>query len=180
MPAMFKVYTSGKMADIPTDVQKELGIDSDFSAVKSLAEVTEKHEEKTVTLDKERAEEFVNGLIALYRERNLYTVDENAVQVAGGRFAATLQIPADIPRGQTKVLVYAVGSDGSVVASSSALLNVEAVGLVRTLGDMAAHNAVAYGILAVGVALVTGILIAQFFKWLQKAVFKEEHVEVGH
>ncbi|MFZ5898976.1 MAG: TIGR02186 family protein [Bacillota bacterium] len=180
MPAMFKVYTSGKMDDIPADVQKELGIDSDFSAVKSLAKVTEKHEEKTVTLEKARAEEFVNGLISLYREKNLYTVDENAVKVEGERFEAVLQIPADIPRGETRVLVYAVGSDGSVVASSSALLKVEAVGLVRTLGDMATHNAVAYGILAVGVALVTGILIAQFFKWLQKVVFKEEHVEVGH
>ncbi|WP_334109918.1 TIGR02186 family protein [Thermodesulfitimonas autotrophica] len=179
MPGMYKVFTSGKISDISPEVQQSLGVDREFTAARQLAKVTEKHEEKTVTVDPKTAKVFIDGLISLMAQKGLYTIKENAVKVSGSSFEATIDIPAYIPRGETKIEVYAVNKD-AVVASSTATLNVVPVGLVKTLGDMAEHNAVVYGILAVLVALTAGITIAQFFKWLQRVIFKDEGVGAHH
>lgn len=179
MPGMYKVFTSGPVGDLPESVQTELGLDKEFTALKKAAQVTTKHEEETVTLPREQADVFLDGLIALMAEKNLYTVNEGAIKVNGGSFTGTIDIPPDIPRGETRIEVYAV-RNGAVVATADTVLKAEPVGLVRTLGDMAQHNAVSYGILAVLIALSAGITIAQFFKWLQKVIFKDEGVSAHH
>jgi hypothetical protein len=179
MPGMYKVFLSGKMSEVPADVQANLGVDSGFTALKNRATVTEKHEEETVAVDKQTAGVFVDGFVALMAKKNLYTVKENAVTVNGNSFEAVIDIPADIPRGETTIEVYAL--HGSLVAASAtAPLQVAPVGLVKTLGNMAQHHAAVYGLIAVVFALTAGILIAQFFKWLQKAVFKDEGVSAHH
>ncbi|MDI6710226.1 MAG: TIGR02186 family protein [Thermoanaerobacterales bacterium] len=179
MPGMYKVFTSGPVGDLPEGVQAELGLDKEFMSLKDAAQVTTKHEEETVAVPREQADVFLDGLIGLMAEKNLYTINEGAIKVNGESFAGTIDIPPDIPRGETRIEVYAV-QNGAVIATADTTLKAEPVGLVRTLGNMAQHNAVSYGILAVLIALSAGITIAQFFKWLQKVIFKDEGVSAHH
>lgn len=179
MPGMYKVFTSVPVSDLPADVCADLGVDEQFATLKKAAVVTTKDEEATVAMAPDQASVFLNGLIGLMTEKNLYTVGEGAIEVNGGSFSGTIDIPPDVPRGETQIEVYAL-QNGTVVAASNTVLKAEAVGLVRTLGNMAQQNALAYGILAVIIALAAGILIAQFFKWLQKVAFKEEGASAQH
>lgn len=54
------------------------------------------------------------------------------------------------------------------------------IGLVKGLGEMARTNPVAYGLVAVVIALTTGLAVANLFKYLQKLIFKDEGVSAHH
>ncbi|MBO8128300.1 MAG: TIGR02186 family protein [Peptococcaceae bacterium] len=179
-PGMYQVWTSGSINDIPAAAQKEMGVDPEFSAIMNTAEVTTKDGEKTVTLTGDRAEVYLKGLIDIYKEKGLYTINEGTVQVNNGSFEAVLDIPASVPRGELSISVYAVDQDGTVLADITKPLMVQDVGLVATLGHMAHENPVAYGITAVVIALATGLTAANLFKIIFAKIFKDEGVSAGH
>ncbi|MBC7105746.1 MAG: TIGR02186 family protein [Firmicutes bacterium] len=179
MPGMYQVLASGAVRDLPPELMALTGIDPEYAALRANARVTEKHEDRTVELPPERAAEFTAGLVRLYERRGLYAVRDRAVRVEGETFEADLVIPADIPKGETHITVYAV-KDGAVVGNSVQPLVVESVGLVRLMATMAQTNPVAYGLLAVGVALVAGLSISWAFRQINRLVFKEEGIGAHH
>lgn len=179
MPGMYQVLASRAVRDLSPELMAQTGIDPEYGAIRNRARVTEKQDDKTVELPPERAAEFTAGLIRLYERKGLYAIKDNAVRVSGGRFEADIAIPADIPKGETTIMVYAV-KDGRLVANTAQPLYVESIGLVRVLANMAQTNPVTYGLLAVGVALAAGLSISWAFKQLNRLIFKEEGVSAHH
>ncbi|HAG06764.1 MAG: transmembrane protein [Clostridia bacterium 62_21] len=180
MPGFYQVLTSAELSAMPPEVVREAGVDPDFAALTAMARVTAKHEEQTVVLEAAAAEDYARGLIDINRQKGLYSIREGAVSVNGDRFEAVLDIPAAVPRGDIKIEVLAVGPDGTVSALEPQVLKVASIGLVKGLGEMARTNPVAYGLLAVAIALTTGLVIANLFKYLQKLIFKDEGVSAHH
>jgi len=180
MPGFYQVLTSAQMNSMPPEVLKQAGVDPDFAALTGMARVTARHEEQTVVLDPAAAEEYARGLININKEKGLYSIREGAVKVSGSRFEAVLDIPAAVPRGDIRIEVIAVSPDGMVTSLEPQVLKVTSVGLVKGLGEMARTNPVAYGILAVIIALTTGLVVANLFKYLQKLIFKDEGVSAHH
>ncbi|HHW44595.1 hypothetical protein GFC01_09440 [Desulfofundulus thermobenzoicus] len=179
MPGMYKVLGSDRITSLTPELQRAMGIDSEYSYIRGNAQVVRKHDEKSVVLPPAEAKEYLDGLVRLNTQRGLYSMSENAVMVRGNQYEATLAIPPEVPRGDSQITVYAV-KDGRVVATASRVLPVVNVGLVRSLGGMAQVNAVAYGVLCIAVALTAGIVIAGLFKLINKYLFKDEGVSAHH
>lgn len=180
MPGFYQVLTSTKVNALPSDALHRAGIDADYRTVTAMARVTARHKEQKVVLDPAAASEYARGLIDIYKEKGLYSIREGAVAVNGGQFEAVLNIPAAVPGGDIRIEVFTVTTDGAVTALEPQVLHVGSIGLVKALGDMARVNPVAYGILAVIVALASGLSVANLFKYLQKLIFKDEGVSTHH
>ncbi len=71
--------------------------------------------------------------------------------------------PYQAAPGDYQVTVYAV-QNGKVVEQAEAKVNVEQVGLVKTLATMAKNSAAFYGILSVGIALSAGFGVGLVFR----------------
>ncbi|OAT85844.1 TIGR02186 family protein [Desulfotomaculum copahuensis] len=179
MPGMYKIMSSDKISALPAGLQSRLGLDPDFKALSSKAQVIQKHEEQSIILPPAQAQEYLDGLVRLNKSRGLYSLADYGVKVDGGQYQAVMDVPADVPRGSTKITAYAV-KDGRIAASAVTELPVVNIGLVRTLGNMAQTNAVAYGVLCIAVALAAGIIIASLFKLINKYVFRDEGVSAHH
>ncbi|RJQ28699.1 MAG: hypothetical protein C4589_05900 [Peptococcaceae bacterium] len=173
MPGMFQVMSSGKIEDLPPALQQEMGIEPGYPALKKTAEVTSKHDEKTVVLPPEEANEFIEGLVRINEKKGLYRYENNAVEVSGSSFKGTINIPPDVPRGESKIYAYAV-KDGKIAGTAVKDFKVTSVGLVQSLNIMAQQNAVAYGIMAVVVALGAGLLVSAAFKEINRIIFKDD------
>jgi len=179
MPGMYKVLSSGKIAGLPAGLQERLGVDPEFRSICSRGQVMQKREEKSIILPPAQAQEYLAGLVRLNTKRGLYSMEDYAVQVESGVYRAVLAVPPDVPRGDSKITVYAV-KNGSVLAAASTALPVVNIGLVRSLGNMAQTNAVAYGALCIVVALAAGISIAGLFRLINKLIFKDEGIGAHH
>lgn len=179
MPAMYKVLGSGKVDDLPKELKKQMGIDSDYTFIRAGAQVLAKHDDKIAALPPEETGEYLAGLVRLNSRRGLYEVLDNVVQVEGNRYQAGLNIPADVPRGQTEIFAYAV-RNGQIVATAGSRLSVVNGGLVRTLSGLAQTNAVVYGAFCIFVALLAGIVISGLFGLINKYIFKDEKISAHH
>ncbi|MEW5762812.1 MAG: TIGR02186 family protein [Bacillota bacterium] len=180
MPGFFQVLTSTGMREVPPAALQQAGVDPAYENLLGMAKVTVKHEEQKVVLDPAAGEEYARGLVEINRKKGLYSIREGAVRVDGGRFEALLDIPAAVPRGDIRIEIFTVAPDGTVSALEPHVLQVASVGLVASLGSLARTNPVTYGILAVVIALATGLAIANLFKYLQKLIFKDEGVSAHH
>lgn len=178
LPGMFQVLSSKKIEETPPALQKEMGIEAGYSALKSAAVVTAKHDEKTVTLPPDEATEFVDGLLRINEKKGLYHYENNAIHVSGSSFNGIINIPPDVPRGESQVFAYAV-KNGEVTGTAVKEFKVNSVGLVQSLSIMAQQNAVAYGIMAVVVALGAGLLVSAAFKEINRIIFKDESSSAG-
>jgi len=104
----------------------------------------------------------------LKESAELYGIQENRVHygdTAGPMkpFTATLSIPSAIPQGTYKVQVFAI-KDVSIVASAEEQIAAEEVGFPATLSFLAFHHSTLYGVLAVVVAIIAGLLTGLVFK----------------
>ncbi|RJQ28115.1 MAG: hypothetical protein C4589_07090 [Peptococcaceae bacterium] len=179
MPGMFQVMSSGKIGDLPPALQQEIGIEPGYPALKKTAEVTSKRDEKTVALPPEEATEFIDGLVRINEKKGLYRYEENAIQVSDSSFKGTINIPPDVPRGESKIYAYAI-KDGEITGTAVKDFKVNSVGLVQSLNIMAQQNAVAYGIMAVVVALGAGLLVSAAFKEINRIIFKDDSSVGAH
>ncbi|HTQ13535.1 MAG TPA: TIGR02186 family protein [Rhizomicrobium sp.] len=99
------------------------------------------------------------------RERDgLFREDPQGVEFLGySLFRVHVPVPASVPRGQYTAEVY-LFRDGLVVAAQTTPLYIEQAGLERRILSFAHDEPVAYGLLAVAMALALG--------WLSTAVFR--------
>ncbi len=78
-------------------------------------------------------------------------------------FTAKVFIPSDIPQGSYTVELFAI-KDGGIVATAEEKITAEEVGFPATLSFLAFHHATLYGILAVIVAIIAGLVTGLLFK----------------
>lgn len=128
-------------------------------------EALEKKIEMTPPEDKDV---WFKEFVRLKEGSKSYTVSDGTITVtpsSNGRnyYKLLVKWPSQAPSGKYKVDVYAV-KNGAVVDMAGGSLNVEQVGIVRTLANMAENNGALYGIISVVVALVGGFGIGMVFR----------------
>ncbi len=71
--------------------------------------------------------------------------------------------PYQAAPGDYLVTVYAV-KNGKVIEQAESKVNVEQVGMVKALANMAKNSAALYGVLSIGIALVAGFGVGLVFR----------------
>jgi uncharacterized protein (TIGR02186 family) len=90
----------------------------------------------------------------------LYAQSPGEVErLEGGLFAARIQLPAATPTGQYRADVY-LFRDGQPVATRSTELDVVKAGIERTIFNLAHNQPLLYGLLAVLMAILSGLAAA--------------------
>lgn len=109
-------------------------------------------------------QEFQTGLVDLRKRRGLYVENESGVRVVEGvLFRTSARLPGDAPVGSYSASVFLI-SGGKVIANTSVPLTVGKTGFEQTVYDFAVNHSLAYGLLAVIIALASGWGVAAVMK----------------
>jgi uncharacterized protein (TIGR02186 family) len=155
-PQIYILASSDALEEICSqEDRKRLGLG--FDALKGELEF---ESEKPLT-----GSEF-HEFLKLKRHSGAYSADQSAeLKPAGaGRqeLSAVLSVPPTIPPGEYKVLLYYF-RDRSLAGEAEATLSIEEVGFPLLMTDLAYEHAGPYGILAIVVAMVAGVVIGLVF-----------------
>lgn len=109
-------------------------------------------------------EAFHEGLFRNKQRQGLYTRETGEVRFLGNQlFRTTLSFPANVPPGTYRVEAYQL-RDGNVVGAQSSVLTISKVGFEATMADFAVNHPPLYGLVALGLALVSGWLAGVMFR----------------
>jgi uncharacterized protein (TIGR02186 family) len=112
----------------------------------------------------ERARVFADALIAVQKDAGVYAPTHVKIAFLGERlFRTTFNFPANIPTGVYLVQVYLV-RDKDVVGAQTTPLIVSKVGVDAAVFDFAHSRALAYGAIAVVMAVMAGWLASLPFR----------------
>ena len=111
---------------------------------------------------------FVEALIRLRTEDGLFTDSPNGMQVQQETlFSGTLQLPANLIEGSYRARVF-LTRGGRVVDQYETAIEVRMAGLERWLSTLARDTPLAYGLLAVFIAVAAGWSASAAFRALQR------------
>jgi uncharacterized protein (TIGR02186 family) len=124
-----------------------------------------KFEPKTGTeAEPERVKLFANALIQVRKRARVFSPSNEKIAFLGDRlFRTTFVFPANIPTGTYLVEVFLV-RDMDVVGGQTTPLVVSKVGVDAAVFDFAHSNALAYGAIAVAMAVVAGWIASLPFR----------------
>jgi hypothetical protein len=113
-------------------------------------------------------DELFKMFLELKKSEGLYVVEDNAVAYAAAnsgrrRFTATCHFPRSTAAGNYTIKATAISSGAKGMELSRSFL-VDEVGFARLIYDLAMNQRLAYGVLAVFVALLTGAVMGFLFK----------------
>ena len=115
------------------------------------------------SIDPERQAHFARGLVDVMRRGGLYSQDEHGVSMNGQvLYQARIHLPSSVRTGTYTAETFAI-REGRVVASSIARVRVSKQGMERAVADFSQDYALAYGVLAVAVAVGMGWLAGRVF-----------------
>lgn len=108
--------------------------------------------------DAETTRLFEEGLVALRVKAGLYGEQPFGVQITDRvLYSARIPIPSAVPVGNYQAEIYLIG-DGEVRARSTAPVIIDKTGFERGVYVFAQEHSLAYGLVAVGLALALGWL----------------------
>jgi hypothetical protein len=113
-------------------------------------------------------DDFFNMFLELKKSEGLYAVKDNAVTYAAAknglrRFTAVCRFPRSTAAGNYTIKATAV-ANGAKGIEQSRSLHVDEVGFARLVYDLAKNQRLAYGTLAVVIALFAGAVMGLLFK----------------
>jgi uncharacterized protein (TIGR02186 family) len=112
----------------------------------------------------DQVEAFRNALIRNKQQEGLFPKTPGTVTFVGNRlFRTTVSFPANVPTGSYQVSVFLM-RNGQVQGAQTTPLLVSQLGLSADIVDFAYRQALAYGIIAVAVAVMAG--------WLGSVAFR--------
>lgn len=112
------------------------------------------------------APEFVGALRRIKQESGLFSESPRAlVQLSPTLFRAAVYLPPNVPIGRHQVTAY-LFRNGEYLTETSASFEVRKVGFERWMYNFAHNHSLAYGLLAVLIAIGTG--------WLANLVFRRK------
>jgi uncharacterized protein (TIGR02186 family) len=122
----------------------------------------------SIQAEEKSADELFKMFLELKKSEGLYVEEDNAVTYAPAengrrRFAATYHFPRSTAAGEYSIKATVV-ADGAKITELNRTFPVEEVGFTRLVDDLATHRRLAYGILAVVIALFTGAIMGVLFK----------------
>jgi uncharacterized protein (TIGR02186 family) len=153
VPGYYAVLASRPFRAVaPQDVLKKLGIgfsNLDFGK----------------TAEGETADDgFRANLIRLQEEEGLFQESDDAISFIGrSLFRGSVQLPVDVPIGRYTTQVFLFRA-GKLLSQSQSSLQVEKVGVERVVYMLAFHYPLAYGLLAVLMAMGAGLLAWTVFR----------------
>jgi len=163
LPGMYALLSSGETGEpLLTEEQKAAAILADFQELRQPGRISileESGPEEAEVLSRD----FLKGLIRLLQKKGLYRQEEKAVRIARGRFEARLHLPAEAPMGEYRVFAYAL-EKGKARLIAEGHFTGKAEGLASWLARRAHDNPIFYGIIAVLIALGTGIFVGFLFQ----------------
>lgn len=109
---------------------------------------------------------FKDAIIRLKQEDGLYVLKENSVAFIGrSLFRTSIALPSNVPVGPVKAKVY-LFREGKLLSSDEAAVTLERAGLERVLHDFAYKRPLLYGLVAVALALASGLVASAWFRRL--------------
>jgi len=158
IPFMYKIHSSGKLNSIlTTTLAKELGIG--YEILKGNMELKlvkgEAPEERDIVFD---------GFVKMKEKDNLYRIAEQRIKITQERvFQHYFTFPQKAKEGTYKIISYVI-KGGKLLAMSNDTVVIQKVGMEGWLTRMARNYGLAYGIMAVIVAVSAGLLVGLIFK----------------
>jgi uncharacterized protein (TIGR02186 family) len=128
----------------------------------------EKHVDVTPVANEEEKAKWFNEFVKYKEASKVYTssygnITTTATKDGRQEYYVLTDWPYQASPGDYLVTVYAV-KNGKIVEQAEAKVNVEQVGMVKTLATMAKNNAAFYGILSIGIALGAGFGVGMVFR----------------
>ncbi len=155
VPGTFILLTSEKLKDMVDSPDSTIG----FAAVKNEVTILPESEDK----------DFLYGeFVKLKKKQHLFLEDTSGITYGtdpeGNRtITAHLPIPPMMKPGSYDIEVMAV-RDGKVVGQENLKLRVREIGLPKKLSELAFQHSLLYGIMAVVIAVLAGLLMGVIFK----------------
>jgi hypothetical protein len=163
IPVMYAVLSSAKISNILSPAEQEAaGLTADF---KEVYDECKCHFEKNPPPNEMAGlrEEYISGLIKIFKEGGLYQNREGAIQVNGCQFRTQFVHPAGAPLGEYKVFCYAV-QDGKARLIFQDKFLVKSGALAQWLAYHAQTSPAIYGSLAALIAVAAGLLVGVVFR----------------
>lgn len=160
VPFLYKVFSSGNLTDILNkNLKKELNIG--YDALKpnlglKLLAGKPSDDDLNVVFD---------GFLKMKEKAGLYGVRENAIEInkENSSFMFDLHFSDRAVEGSYAITCWAI-KDGVILGETKETIAIEKVGLSHWLTYMAQHHSAIYGIIAVVIAIVVGLLAGFIFK----------------
>ncbi len=106
---------------------------------------------------------FTKGLVDLRQREGLYREDGEGVTISGGvLYQARIPVPSNVTTGRYTAETFAI-TDGRVIASAIAEVQVEKQGFERFVAEQADQSSFLYGLFAVVLSLFMGWLAGRVF-----------------
>nr|WP_298895302.1 TIGR02186 family protein [uncultured Altererythrobacter sp.] len=117
----------------------------------------------TGQIDPEKQARFAAGLVDLRQRLGLYNEDMSGVTINEQvLYQARIQLPSNVITGEYTAETFAI-SDGRVIASAIAEVEVRKVGFERLVEVFSQRFALLYGLLAVGLSVSMGWIAGRLF-----------------
>ncbi|MFQ3595909.1 MAG: TIGR02186 family protein [Sphingomonadaceae bacterium] len=114
-------------------------------------------------VDPETSRRFQDGLLDLRRNTGLYVEQPFGVRVTSDiLYRARIPIPSAVPVGNYRAEIYLI-SDGRVRARATAPIIIDKTGFERSIYVFAQEHSLAYGLIAVALAIGAGLLAGLAF-----------------
>ncbi len=156
VPVFYAIATNRPMEDIADpDVRRGLDLGLDVLNLRPVA---------GTSLDKGELASFRQALIRNKQEVELYAREVGAVRFLGDTlFSTRIDFPNNIPPGSYDVEVLEI-RDGQVVAAQSSVIAISKLGLEANLFEFAKGQPAMYGVVAILIAVVSGLLAGWVFR----------------
>jgi uncharacterized protein (TIGR02186 family) len=159
-PNMYEVFSTKKIDDILTQEEREKYV----IGYPALA----KHVEVSPAANEAEKIKWFNEFVKYKEDSRVYATSDGKITTTAlpnGRqeYYILTDWPYQAAPGDYLVTVYAV-KNSKVTEQATAKVNVEQVGMIKTLASMAKSNAVFYGILSIGIALGAGFGVGMVFR----------------
>jgi len=159
-PNFYEVFSTKKVEEILSREEMEKYVIG-YSALA-------KHVDITPVANEEEKEKWFGEFVKFKEASKVYTTSFGNIKTtmnADGKqeYYILTDWPYQAQPGDYLVSVYAV-KDNKVIEQAQSKVNVEQVGMVKTLATMAKNSPAVYGFLAIGVALGAGVGVSMVFR----------------
>ena len=114
-------------------------------------------------IEPEEQARFAAGLVEMRQRAGLYQEDPDGVRISEGvLYQARIALPSNVITGTYTAETFAI-ANGRVLASATAEIEVEKVGLEGEVVDAAERNSLLYGLGAILLSLAMGWVAGRFF-----------------
>ena len=158
IPSVFLLYRS-RPADTPAGQVKPGDRETGIAAVRKQVDIVSEYQDKDALF-----EEFVklkqqSGLYGTIDTDIRYEKENNGIK----SFSTEVKLPSALPQGDYRLEVFALGKDG-IVGYSAEDLKAVRTGMPAFIAKLAFDHGTLYGVLAVIVAIIAGLLTGTIFK----------------